>query len=132
MYPKTDEDANDVSTSGKNYQKDDGNKEETIYNSLLIYSMYLRQVETREQYDSLSMNYLNLFTCISELPIPSGYLCKTTTANLLGGSSIYRGLVNPACICYLNSVMQQLFMIKPFRKAILNLDLNREILHKSP
>ena len=41
-------------------------------------------------------------------------------------------MVNPACICYLNSVMQQLFMIKPFRKAILNLDLNREILHKSP
>lgn len=35
----------------------------------------------------------------------------------------YVGLENPGCICYHNSLMQQLFMIQDFKSAILALDL---------
>lgn len=30
------------------------------------------------------------------------------------------GLFNLGCICYINSTIQQLFMIKPFRNAIIS------------
>ncbi len=32
------------------------------------------------------------------------------------------GLKNIGCICYMNSIMQQLFMIPPFRKAVLEVE----------
>lgn len=34
-------------------------------------------------------------------------------------STGFVGLKNIGCICYMNSIMQQLFMIPSFRKAIL-------------
>lgn len=34
----------------------------------------------------------------------------------------YVGLKNIGCICYMNSIMQQLFMITPFRKAMLEVE----------
>ena len=37
-------------------------------------------------------------------------------------STGYVGLKNIGCICYINSIMQQLFMIKPFRKAMLEVE----------
>lgn len=38
----------------------------------------------------------------------------------------YVGLENPGCICYLNSLTQQLYMTKNFRKQILSLNLATE------
>jgi hypothetical protein len=37
-------------------------------------------------------------------------------------STGFVGLVNPGCVCYMNALLQQLFMIEPFRYAILRLD----------
>ena len=34
----------------------------------------------------------------------------------------YVGLKNIGCICYMNSIIQQLFMITPFRKAMLEVE----------
>lgn len=34
----------------------------------------------------------------------------------------YRGLLNPGCICYLNSLLQQLFMIDDFRLAVFDIN----------
>ena len=34
---------------------------------------------------------------------------------------VYAGIVNPGCLCYLNSAIQQLFMIPSFRESILSL-----------
>ena len=38
----------------------------------------------------------------------------------------YLGLKNPSSLCYMNSVIQQLYMIPIFRKSILNLKINEE------
>lgn len=35
------------------------------------------------------------------------------------GKQQYCGLINPGCICYMNSLLQQLFMIDDFRNGIL-------------
>jgi len=35
-------------------------------------------------------------------------------------STGYVGIKNLGCICYMNSLLQQLFMIKTFRNGILN------------
>jgi len=37
-------------------------------------------------------------------------------------SSGFVGLKNPACLCYMNSIMQQLYMIPAFRKAMLEVE----------
>lgn len=37
----------------------------------------------------------------------------------------YRGLNNPGCICYMNSLLQQLYTIKDFRESILALQLGQ-------
>ena len=34
----------------------------------------------------------------------------------------HRGLINPGCICYMNSILQQLFFVTEFRNAILGLE----------
>lgn len=48
----------------------------------------------------------------------------TITANDKQERSVtgYVGLKNIGCICYMNSIMQQLFMITPFRKAMLEVE----------
>lgn len=38
----------------------------------------------------------------------------------------YIGLENPGCICYMNSVLQQLYMIEPFRDCILQTRINNK------
>ena len=43
----------------------------------------------------------------------------------------YAGMVNPGCLCYLNSAMQQLFMIPSFRESILSLPLSPNVNIKS-
>ena len=43
---------------------------------------------------------------------------------------VYRGLVNPGCICYMNSLLQQLFMIESFQKALLDLDTTSQTVHQ--
>lgn len=35
----------------------------------------------------------------------------------------HMGLFNLGCICYINSIMQQLHMIAPFRQGLLNICL---------
>ena len=39
---------------------------------------------------------------------------------------VYRGLLNPGCICYMNSLLQQLFMIEEFRLSVLDLELSED------
>ena len=46
----------------------------------------------------------------------------TTNDKQEKSSTGYVGLKNIGCICYINSIMQQLFMIKPFRKAMLEVE----------
>jgi ubiquitin C-terminal hydrolase len=41
-------------------------------------------------------------------------------------SQEFVGLRNPACVCYMNSMTQQLFMIPPFRYNLLATDDNIE------
>lgn len=38
----------------------------------------------------------------------------------------YSGLVNPGCICYMNALVQQLFMLPSFHQGLLSLDCNFE------
>jgi len=47
------------------------------------------------------------------------------------GSSEYNGLENLGCTCYMNAVVQQLFMIVPFRNAIQSVKNQREAENKS-
>jgi len=48
----------------------------------------------------------------------------------------YVGIQNPGCICYMNSCIQQLFMISEFREAILRIkqryinDPKEDLLHQ--
>jgi ubiquitin C-terminal hydrolase len=44
--------------------------------------------------------------------------------NMMGEKSKtgFVGLKNLGCICYMNSLMQQFYMIKDFREAILEVD----------
>lgn len=46
----------------------------------------------------------------------------TTNDKQEKSSTGYVGLKNIGCICYMNSIMQQLFMITPFRKAMLEVE----------
>ena len=39
----------------------------------------------------------------------------------------YVGLKNIGCICYMNSILQQMFMVTPFRNAIISSDDKKEI-----
>jgi len=46
-------------------------------------------------------------------------------------STGFVGLKNIGCICYMNSIMQQLFMIPSFRKAILEVQ-DKNVLNEQP
>ena len=46
----------------------------------------------------------------------------TTNDKQEKSSTGYVGLKNIGCICYMNSILQQLFMITPFRKAMLEVE----------
>ena len=39
----------------------------------------------------------------------------------------YVGLKNIGCICYMNSILQQMYMVPPFRNAIISSDDKKEI-----
>ncbi len=42
------------------------------------------------------------------------------------GKSSYSGLRNLGCTCYMNSLLQQFFMIVPFREAVLGMEDERD------
>ncbi len=54
------------------------------------------------------------------------YGSKTAYFDYNGAKSAtgYVGLKNMCCTCYMNSTMQNLFMMKPWRKAVLNVDVD--------
>lgn len=47
---------------------------------------------------------------------------KWSVPNTSNSKHHYMGLINPGCICYMNSLLQQLFMIEDFRNEITKLN----------
>ena len=82
--------------------------------------------------------YHNIF--LEDIAIPLSEIMIVDQGMGVGGKSVqtqldsyelegrsgtgFVGLRNPGCICYMNSLMQQLFMTVDFREGILNTDIN--------
>lgn len=49
---------------------------------------------------------------------------KWSVPNTSDRKNQYMGLINPGCICYMNSLLQQLFMIEDFRDEIVRLNIH--------
>ena len=47
---------------------------------------------------------------------------KWSVPNTSDSKHHYMGLINPGCICYMNSLLQQLFMIEDFRNEVTKLN----------
>ncbi|DAZ93694.1 TPA: hypothetical protein N0F65_009245 [Lagenidium giganteum] len=56
---------------------------------------------------------------------PWNYVPSEELKDRAGGIH-FSGLVNPGCICYMNSLVQQLFMMPAFREGLLGLDCSEQ------
>lgn len=85
-----------------------------------LYDLMLALAEDRNSYNTL----LNLAeTLASDDEIASARSYGVDRANEIRSCTGYVGLVNPRAICYMNSLMTQLFMNVNFRKFMLSLDV---------
>ena len=68
----------------------------------------------------------NLLPLIKTIKTPKGWLYVPPGTSSFERSQEYVGLKNLGCICYMNSMMQQFFMVPNFRYNLLCVDDGKE------
>ena len=88
------------------------NKSKTKESRAAAYSLLQKIVEALEPKDLAAFLEENVWPLMKELPKPKKwkYVPSENTR-----SSQFVGLVNLGCICYMNSMLQQFFMVPQFR-----------------
>lgn len=99
-----------------------GPNDDTLYKNMPLFLDYQVRSSCLSLLSSLMLYESNQLLLLE-------YVCKfiEITPELKKSSHItlrkkntFTGLVNPCCICYMNSLMQQFYMISQFRKGIIN------------
>ncbi|KAF2652193.1 hypothetical protein K491DRAFT_66106 [Lophiostoma macrostomum CBS 122681] len=85
-----------------------------------LYNLILTLAEDRTTYDTL-LTLTGGLTCEEKNMASRSY--AVDRSNEIRSSAGYVGLVNPRAICYMNSLLTQLFMNVNFRKFMLGLDV---------
>ena len=85
-----------------------------------LYDLILALAEDRPSLNTL-LNLTGSLTEVGETNLPRSY--GVDRANEIRSPAGYVGLVNPRAICYMNSLLTQLFMNMNFRKFMLGLSV---------
>ncbi|KAK8803409.1 hypothetical protein WA158_001103 [Blastocystis sp. Blastoise] len=92
---------------------------------LKLYSLYIKQSSSLDLFKQRIEPVTQLLTNINSIHyFEPSYRAENSIHIRLNDE--YVGLQNLGCICYLNSIMQQLYMIPSFSNAILNFNIQEE------